>query len=313
MKKEAVTTLLEVSDLSITFTQYISGLRQRTIRAIINLSVNINHGEVLAIVGASGSGKSLLAHAILGILPGNACVDGKMVYAGELLTPARQAALRGREIALIPQSVNFLDPLMRGGAQVRSGIFNGNSTALQREIFDRYHLAVGTEQLFPFQLSGGMARRVLVATAAVGSARLIIADEPTPGLHPMIVRETLAHLRELSATGSAVMLITHDISAALETADRIAVFYAGTTVETAPASDFCGDGELLRHPYSKALWQALPQNGFQPIDGSQPSIDNLPCGCLFAPRCSLASRDCLTTVPELRSLRGGETRCHHAA
>jgi len=313
MKKEAVTTLLEVSDLSITFTQYMSGLRQRTIRAIINLSVNINPGEVLAIVGASGSGKSLLAHAILGILPGNACVAGKIVYAGELLTPARQAALRGREIALIPQSVNFLDPLMRVGAQVRSGAINGNGATLQREIFARYHLMADTEQMFPFQLSGGMARRVLVATAAVGSARLIIADEPTPGLHPMIVRETLTHLRELSATGSAVMLITHDITSVLETADRIAVFYAGTTVETAPASDFCGEGELLRHPYSKALWQALPQNDFRPIPGSQPSIDNLPYGCLFAPRCPLASQDCLTDPPELRSLRGGEVRCHYAA
>jgi peptide/nickel transport system ATP-binding protein len=313
MTKEAVTPLLEVSGLSVSFTQYTGGLRQRTIQAIVDLSVSVKPGEVLAVVGASGSGKSLLAHAILGILPGNACIDGRMVYAGEQLTPARQAALRGREIALIPQSVNFLDPLMRVGAQVRSSSLNGNGAAMQREIFSRYHLAAGTEQLFPFQLSGGMARRVLVATAAAGTARLIIADEPTPGLHSTIVRETLAHLRELSTAGRAVMLITHDITAALETADRIAVFYAGTTVETAPASDFCGEGELLRHPYSKALWQALPQNSFRPITGSQPSVDDMPQGCLFAPRCPFASPDCVTVQPELRNLRGGETRCHHAA
>jgi len=305
--------LLEVSGLSVSFTQYARGLRQRTVQAISNLNAEVWPGEILAIVGASGSGKSLLAHAILGILPGNACVDGKIVYAGEQLTPVRQAALRGREIALIPQSVNFLDPLMRVGEQVRSAALNGNDSVVQREIFTRYRLADGTAQLFPFQLSGGMARRVLVATAAAGSARLIIADEPTPGLHPAIVRETLAHLRELSVAGRAIMLITHDITAALETADRIAVFYAGATVEIAPASDFCGEGELLRHPYSKALWQALPQNGFRPIPGCQPSSGGLPGRCLFAPRCPSASPVCLTSEPELRSLRDGKTRCHHAA
>jgi peptide/nickel transport system ATP-binding protein len=109
------------------------------------------------------------------------------------------------------------------------------------------------------------------------------------------------------------MLITHDITAALATADRIAVFYAGITVESAPATDFCGEGERLRHPYSKALWQALPQNGFRPVPGCQPSIDELPCGCLFAPRCTQASPHCLTDAPEQRSLRDGEVRCHHAA
>lgn len=309
----SIMPLLEVCNLSISFTQYTEGLRQKSLQAISNLSIDVRAGEVIAVLGSSGSGKSLLAHAILGILPSNAMISGKMRYAGENLTPERQASLRGREIALIPQSVSFLDPLMRVGEQVRPSMRNGNSSAIQREIFARYHLAAGTGRLFPFQLSGGMARRVLVATAAAGSARLIIADEPTPGLHSAIVRETLAHLRELSAAGRAVMLITHDITAALETADRIAVFYAGSTVETAPVSDFCGEGKLLRHPYSKALWQALPQNGFRPLSGSQPSVDDMPQGCLFAPRCPFASPDCAAVQPELRPLRGGETRCHHAA
>jgi peptide/nickel transport system ATP-binding protein len=313
MKKEAVTPLLEVSDLSISFTQYTGGLRQRPVQAISNLSADIRPGEILAVVGASGSGKSILAHAILGILPGNALVAGSISYAGQKLTPEYQASLRGREIALIPQSVNFLDPLMRVGAQVRFSSLNGNGTAVQREIFTRYHLAAGTERLYPFQLSGGMARRVLVATAAASSARLIIADEPTPGLDPAIVRETLAHLRELSAAGRAVMLITHDITAALETADRIAVFYAGSTVETALASDFCDEGERLRHPYSKALWHALPQNDFRPVPGSQPSPGELLPGCLFAPRCRLSTAECVDASPALRSVRGGTVRCHHAA
>jgi len=313
MTKTAAIPLLDVSGLSISFTQYTGGLRQRTIQPIVNLNVSVSAGEMLAVVGASGSGKSLLAHAIIGILPGNASIAGKMTYMGEQLTPGRQAALRGREIALVPQSVNFLDPLMRVGPQVRSSSLNGNGAVLQRQLFTRYRLPAGTEHLFPFQLSGGMARRVLVATAAAGNARLIIADEPTPGLHPAVVRETLTHLRELSAAGRAVLLITHDISAALNTADRVAVFYGGTTVETAPAADFSGDGELLRHPYSKALWQALPQNGFRPLPGAQPSVDDLPAGCLFASRCRLSTPDCLTTEPELRHLRGGEVRCHHAA
>jgi len=304
--------LLDVSGLSISFTQYTSGLRQKTIQPIVNLNVSISAGEMLAVVGASGSGKSLLAHAIIGILPGNASIAGKMAYMGEQLTPGRQSALRGREIALVPQSVNFLDPLMRVGPQVYSSPLNGNGVVPQRQLFARYRLPAGTEQLFPFQLSGGMARRVLVATASASNARLIIADEPTPGLHPAVARETLTHLRELIAAGRAVLLITHDISAALNTADRVAVFYGGTTVETAPAADFCREGELLRHPYSKALWRALPQNGFYSLPGVQPSVDDLPAGCIFASRCQLSTPDCLTTKPELRHLRGGEVSCHHA-
>ncbi|MBT9154902.1 MAG: putative ABC transporter ATP-binding protein [Firmicutes bacterium] len=309
----SIMPLLEVCNLSISFTQYMEGLRQKSLQAISNLSIDVRAGEVIAVLGSSGSGKSLLAHAILGILPSNAMISGKMRYAGENLTPERQASLRGREIALVPQSISFLDPLMRVGEQVRPSMRNGNSSAIQREIFARYHLAAGTERLFPFQLSGGMARRVLISIAAATNARLVIADEPTPGLHPTVVKETLAHLRELADEGDAVLLITHDIAAALEIANRIAVFYAGTTIEIAPASDFSGEAELLRHPYSKALWQALPQNNFIPLQGSQPYPDALPPGCLFEPRCQLSSHECEAAQPEPRHLRGGTVRCFHAA
>ena len=124
--------------------------------------------------------------------------------------------------------------------------------------------------------------------------------------------EALRMFRELADEGRAVILITHDIDLAFEFADRVAVFYAGTTVETAPAADFKTGPEALRHPYSKALWRALPQNGFEPISGFQPYAGNLPEGCLFAPRCPYRTQECVRQVPPVREIRGGEVRCCHA-
>ena len=235
-----------------------------------------------------------------------------MKYAGEELTPARQMALRGKEIALVPQSVNYLDPLMRVGKQVRSSVKNGDAVAAQRDVFERYRLKPDVEDMYPFQLSGGMARRTLLSTAIVSGAKVIIADEPTPGLDPIVIKEALNNFRELADNGCAVMLITHDIESALTIADEIAVFYAGTTVEIAPAENFSGQGEALRHPYSKALWRALPQNDFIPIPGSQPHPSALPSGCLFAPRCPVANSTCHEAQPEMRKLRDGMVRCIHA-
>lgn len=305
--------ILEVNDLSISFIQYAAGLRQKKIKVISDLNVAIQAGEVLAVVGSSGSGKSLLAHAILGILPNNATVAGTILYDDQVLTPKRQAILRGREIALVPQSVNFLDPLMRVGLQVRNGLKNAEAVSLQREVFSRYNLACHVEQLYPFQLSGGMARRVLVSTAIVGKARLVIADEPTPGLDEAAVKETLGFFREMADQGCAVMLITHDIETALKIADKIAVFYAGTTVEVAQACDFSDQGQLLRHPYTKALWQALPQNGFAPIGGFQPSLGEVAEGCVFTPRCLQATAHCAGAFPKARMVRQGMVRCIHAS
>ncbi|MCG7336078.1 ABC transporter ATP-binding protein [Sporosarcina sp. ACRSM] len=305
-------SILEVKDLSIAFNQYTTGLKQETIKVISNLSVALEEGEILAVVGASGSGKSLLAHAILGILPNNANVSGTIAYNGEALTAKRQSALRGTEIALIPQSVNYLDPLMRVGKQVRTSAREGDAVVSQRAVFERFHLQPDVERMFPFQLSGGMARRTLLSTAIVSGAKVIIADEPTPGLDPAVMREALSNFREFADQGCAVMLITHDIESALTIADKIAVFYAGTTVEIAPVEDFTGNGEALRHPYSKALWRALPQNDFIPIPGSQPRPDHLPPGCLFAPRCPLATHTCDQAQPEMRNLRDGVVRCIHA-
>lgn len=304
--------ILEVKDLSISFKQYTSFWKEKTITSISSLNVMVEEGEIVAVVGASGSGKSLLAHAILGILPPNARMSGIIKYQGKELTPDLQKALRGREISLVPQSVNSLDPQMKIGRQVRISVHNGDATAAQREVFQRYQLKTDVEKKYPFELSGGMARRALLSTAMVSQSRLMIADEPTPGLDADVLEKALNHIRELADTGSAVLFITHDIESALKIADKIAVFYAGTTVEIAPAENFQGKGEKLRHPYSKALWRALPQNDFIPIPGTQPKPSNLPVGCLFAPRCEWATPECRVARPVMRELRNGMVRCIHA-
>ncbi|QQE67407.1 peptide ABC transporter ATP-binding protein (plasmid) [Leptolyngbya sp. BL0902] len=307
--------MLTVSNLSVTFSQYEQGLRRRQLTVITDLDLEVNAGEVVAVVGASGSGKSLLAHAILGILPENATLGGTMRFQGQPLTPQRCQQLRGKAIALIPQSVGYLDPLMRVGQQVqRVARLNGATPVTARKAmartFARYDLPPQTERRYPFQLSGGMARRVLVSTAVVSQATLVIADEPTPGLHPDVVAETLTHLRELAQEGRGVILITHDIDAALRVADRVAVFYAGTTVEIASAQDFSTGN--LRHPYTQALWRSLPQNEFVPVPGNQPSPEALPVGCLFSERCPWMTEACLPERPALRAVRGGFVRCIHA-
>ena len=310
--KQKAETLLEIHDLSVSFRMYGHGFSQTELQVISDLHLTVYPGEIVAVAGSSGSGKSLLASAILGILPGNAAVRGHLHYKGEELGPDRQRKLRGTEIALVPQSVAFLDPLMKVGAQT-DGHLRPRPTEKRRQLFRRFGLPEETERLYPFQLSGGMARRVLVSTALLTDARLVIADEPTPGMSLAQSLEALRMFREMADEGKAVILITHDIDLAVEFADRVAVFYAGTTVETAPAADFKSGAAALRHPYSRALWKALPQNGFQPIAGFQPYAGSLPKGCLFAPRCPNRTAECEREVPPVREIRGGEVRCYHGA
>ena len=304
--------LLEIRDLSVSFRMYSRGLKQTDLRVISDLDFTARSGEITAIAGASGSGKSLLSSAVLGILPDNASVRGRIYYKGRELTPELQKKLRGTEIALVPQSVAYLDPLMKTGAQA-DGHRKPRPTEKRKKLFRRLGLPEQTEYLYPFQLSGGMARRILVSSALLTDAQLIIADEPTPGMSLEQALEALKLFREMADSGSAVVLITHDIDLAFEFADRISVFYAGTTVETAPASDFRKGPDALRHPYSRALWRALPQNGFQPLDGFQPYAGALPEGCLFAPRCPHRTEKCTVQVPPSREVRGGEVRCYYGA
>ena len=268
--------ILSVRNLEISFSQYTKGLRRIDSKAINNLDIDLYKGEILAVVGSSGSGKSLLAHSILGILPSNANLKGDIYYKDEILDEKRKEKLRGKEIVFIPQSVNYLDPLMEVGKQVKISIKDKkkSNTILER-VFRKYNLDKKVEKYYPFQLSGGMARKVLLSSALVSNAEVIIADEPTPGLDEKSLNEALKDFRDLADNGCAVLIITHDISAALKIADRVAIFYGGTTLEVAKADDFKNNGENLRHPYTKGLYNALPNTKFTPIKGSQPLASEL--------------------------------------
>jgi len=258
MKNNDTAPVLDIQNLAVKFRMYDKGLRQTELQVISDINLSIKAGEIVAVAGSSGSGKSLLAHAILGILPKNAAVSGSMKYCGTELTPAVQASLRGRDIALVPQSVSYLDPLKKVGPQVQ-GLYGTKEQ--QAQVFKRFELTEETAEKYPFQLSGGMARRVLVSTAVISDAKLIIADEPTPGLNPEIAEKTMKFF----------------------------------------------------HPYSRALWNALPQNGFQPISGGQPYAGSLQCGCPYAARCNCCSAECTAAKTiKMQTVRGGEVRCCHA-
>lgn len=303
-------TVLSVSHLSVSFTQYERGWQKTELPAIRDLSLSVKAGEMVAVVGSSGSGKSLLAHAVLGILPYNASVCGEIFYDGELLTPKRLEGLRGKELVLVPQSVSYLDPLMKIGSQIRKGRKDENSLKQCRQVLSRYGLKDETERLYPSQLSGGMARRVLISTAVMERPGLVIADEPTPGLHIEAAKRVLSHFREIADEGAGVLLITHDLELALEAADRIVVFYAGTNVEEAAAGDF-EEESRLRHPYTKALYRAMPQHGFRPEKGVQPYGKDMPKGCPYGPRCDAYEPECGAEM-DYRPLRGGWVRCRMA-
>lgn len=296
--------LLDVKNISISFKQYNKGLKQRTIKVISDLSLNVHEGEIVAILGSSGSGKSLLAHSILGILPKNAIQEGNMYFENQKMTEKLKEDLRGEDIALVPQSVNFLDPLMKISDQVIGDVPEDKKEEYkvkQREIFEKYNLGVEVDDMLPHQLSGGMARRVLVSTALMPSPKLVIADEPTPGLDEKSVKETLSYFENMTKENVGVLLITHDIDAALKIANRIAIFYAGYVIEDTPISSFI-DGNKLLHPYTKALYSALPENGFHLTKGHQPLTDEIKKGCPYYQRCPHKLEKCSNETPELKDL-----------
>lgn len=300
--------ILSVDDLVVSFSMYKGLFKKENLEVVHSLSLDINEGEIVAVVGSSGSGKSLLAHAVLGLLPKNASTSGKILYEGEELTDKKRSELLGRKIVFIPQSIDYLDPVMKVGKQVQ-GVYSTKDR--QEELFEKYKLDKSVEDMYPFQLSGGMARRVLVSSALMEMPRLIIADEPTPGLSVDMAMDTLKHFREIADKGAGVLLITHDIDLALHVADRIAVFYAGTIFEIASTKDFLEGRDALRHPYSKEFISALPQNEFKSIEGLQPYAGEIPKGCLYASRCPYVSEKCSGEIP-MRELRGGKVRCVNA-
>ena len=244
--------LLQVRGLSVGFGRYGRGFRKSSLAGVRDLSFTLNGGELLAVVGASGSGKSLLAHRILGILPANAAVGGQVLYEGRPLNAALAKRLRGREIVLVPQNVSYLDPMMRVGPQVAGPHAGREQKEKAARVLAGYGLGKEVQGKYPFELSGGMARRVLIATAVLGGPRLVVADEPTPGLHPAAAERVLGHFKEMAQNGAGVLLITHDLEAALKVADRVVVLYAGQAIEEAPAASFASEA-ALQHPYTLSL------------------------------------------------------------
>lgn len=302
--------LLEVNNLSISFTQYVQGLNRHDSKVISDLTIDVNENEIVAILGSSGSGKSLLAHSILGILPYNANVTGEIKYKDKILDQSQKEELRGKEICLIPQSVNFLDPLMKVSEQAigecKDDKEHEEKKIRQREVFSKYGLDESVDDLYPFELSGGMARKVLLSTALINNPNLLIADEPTPGLDKKSVEETILDIKNLKEQNKGVLLITHEINVALETADRIAIFYSGYVIEINTAENFKNSENVL-HPYTKALIESLPENGFKLTEGVQP-LDEV-AGCPYWENCPVRLDKCEKNKPKLINHNGIMIRC----
>lgn len=230
-----------------------------------DLTLSVHEGEILALVGASGSGKSVLADALMGLFDANAVASGEMWFDGSLVAPGDLGNLRGHGISLVPQGVSSLDPLMRVGGQVRGEARGADRRARredarrrmvrQRELFEAYGLASEVERMYPHELSGGMARRVLLMCALMEEPRLLIADEPTPGMDDESAAVAAHDLRAFAQDGGGVLLITHDLDFALSIADRLAVFREGTVVEETSVSAF-RRAEALRDPYARELSRA---------------------------------------------------------
>lgn len=299
--------LLKIKHLSISFTQYERGLRQKEFFVIKDLNMEIKEREIVAVVGASGSGKSLLAHAILGILPYNAKAEGEIYYKNQKMMQEQKEKLRGNKMVLIPQNVSYLDPLMKVGKQIEKGNKERKEKSLQ--LLKRYELEEDVKNKYPFELSGGMIRRVLIAAAMAEEAEIVIADEPTPGISKKAVQNIVEDFKELAEKGSGVLFITHDLEVAIEAADRILVLYAGNVIEEARKEDFQNINSL-RHPYTKALYRAMPKNGFYIAKGSQPYEEERKNGCPYAGNCEEKEERCEQKIP-YQAVKNGWVRCIH--
>ncbi|AKH86510.1 ABC transporter ATP-binding protein [Streptomyces sp. CNQ-509] len=290
--------------------------RGRYVAAVTDVSLALAPGECVALVGESGCGKSVLASALLGLLPGNAETAGTAHLGGLELLGAGEAELarrvRGRRVGLIPQSpAAHLTPVRTVRSQLqevvreltdtrKAGLRAAAEEAAERAAFPADHL-----DRYPHELSGGLAQRAATALALVGGPPLLLADEPTTGLDRDLVERTVDELRRQVDDGHGLLMITHDLAAAERIADRVAVMYAGRIVELAGAAAFFG-APGPRHPYARGLLDALPERAFTPIPGLPPELGALPPGCAFAPRCAYATAAC-ATVPALTA----GVACHH--
>jgi len=299
-----------------------------TVRAVNGVSFDVRRGETLAIVGESGSGKSVTSLAILRLLPAqSATVESEgVVFEGRDLRALPEAAMRGirgNAISMIFQEpMTSLDPVMTVGRQIAEVIetHQGFSRARAMEAaiaaLDLVRVPEPAQRArqYPFQLSGGLRQRVMIAMAMACNPRLLIADEPTTALDVTIQAQILNLMEELKTrVGASIILITHDLGVVAEMAQRVIVMYAGQVVEQAPV------GELFArplHPYTRGLLGAIPQlysslapdaagRRLQEISGTVPSMREAIVGCAFAPRCGFATAQCRGAAPPLAEKRSG--------
>lgn len=312
--------LLDVRNLRVEF-----HTRRGVLTALDGVSLQINKGEVLGVVGESGAGKSLTGSAIIGLLdPPGRITKGEILLDGRRIDTLPEDAMRrirGREIGAIFQDpLTSLNPLYTVGRQLVETIVTHlpltPSQARSRaiELLESTGIPAAAQRIdhYPHQFSGGMRQRVVIALALAAEPRLIVADEPTTALDVSIQAQIIDLLKTLCRErGAAVMLITHDMGVIAETADRVAVMYAGRIAEIGPVSNVIGDPQ---HPYTRGLMDSIPSihrttEFLAQIDGSMPRLNAIPPGCAFNPRCPHRMARCLSERPELLEAGNSMAAC----
>lgn len=301
-------TVLEVRNLNLGFNCE-CGFRQ----ALFDVSFSLEKGRMHALVGESGCGKTLSAMSILQLLPKNAQIkSGEIIFKGKNLFNASKNELqhiRGAKIALIPQDpMTSLNPLYTVGDQLLE-VIKIHQGLRGKEAFDKAVESLETVQIpcaadrmkaYPYEFSGGMKQRAIIAMALACEAEILIADEPTTALDVTIQAQIMNLLKEIQAQkGTSILLITHDLALVGENADYVSVMYAGRIVETAPSKEFFANP---KHPYSNALLKSLPSNKnsrLETINGQPPTIMQDISGCRFHPRCSKCIEICTQKIPQL--------------
>lgn len=311
----AANPLLEVTDLSVTFRT-----EQGDVPALSDFSYTLKAGETLAIVGESGSGKSVSALALMQLIPDppGRISNGHIVFDGDSLLDLNESEMRkirGNRIAMIFQeAMTSLNPVLTVAEQITEAVRlhqNLNSSEARARALEMLQLVQISEpqqrlDQYPYELSGGMCQRVMIAMALACTPSILIADEPTTALDVTIQAQILDLMRDLqNRLGTAIVLITHDLGVVAEMAERVLVVYAGRKVEEAPVRDLL---RSPRHPYTRGLLGAMPRLGatepgqrLTEIPGSVPSMLEPITGCAFAPRCSLADEHCRTELPPLKA------------
>ena len=315
--------LLEVDNLHVEFR-----LRDRTVNAVNGISYSLSAGQTLAILGESGSGKSVSAQAIMGILdsPPAFITEGTIRYRGaDLLdmTEEQRRKIRGRRISMIFQdALSSLNPVFTVGDQigemfrVHLGMSKKDALIKAAELLDRVRIPSAKDRVkdYPHQFSGGMRQRVMIAMALSLDPDIVIADEPTTALDVTVQAQIMKLLSDLQAEMSmGLILITHDLGVVADVADRIEVMYAGRIVEEADVEDIYA---RPAHPYTEGLLKSIPRvdqkgQALATIPGTPPNLARIPPGCAFHPRCHRAQAICATEAPDFAQVAlGRRSRCH---